>query len=135
MSSDLLNIIGHSHSGSLHLWKKESIDEYWNPRPMPTGHFEAVTDLSLYPAGAGSLLASVSYVLFFFKFLRKDSTTRIHAKCSLLLNSPWYEIARPQVHGYEMIGFAWVPPHPQNELSPPRFISAGDEKVFSVDFL
>ena len=49
-----------------------------------------------------------------------DQTTRIHG-CS---RGVWYEIARPQVHGYDLVGVAFL-----NTL---RFVSVADEKVARV---
>jgi hypothetical protein len=54
-----------------------------------------------------------------------DQTTRIHASTSLPGQPPrWAEIARPQVHGYDLTCAAW--------LSPYRFASGADEKVTRV---
>lgn len=60
-SADLLNIVGHSHSGSLQLWKREDASTAWQCFAMPTGHTGPISGLSLYPDGANSFLASVSY--------------------------------------------------------------------------
>lgn len=55
-----------------------------------------------------------------------DQTTRIHACCASNEAGPstWAEIARPQIHGYDMSDVAWI--------SPLRFASAADEKVARV---
>lgn len=55
-----------------------------------------------------------------------DQTTRIHACCATGEAGPstWAEIARPQIHGYDMSDIAWI--------SPLRFASAADEKVARV---
>lgn len=57
---------------------------------------------------------------------RSDQTSRIHACCAIGEAGPstWAEIARPQIHGYDMADIAWI--------SPLRFASAGDEKVARV---
>jgi elongator complex protein 2 len=56
-----------------------------------------------------------------------DQTTRIHA-CTKAPSSPhesrWAEVARPQIHGYDLTCAAW--------LSPYRFASGADEKVTRV---
>ena len=51
-----------------------------------------------------------------------DQTSRIHGLCAG--PSRWAEIARPQIHGYDMTDAAW--------LSPYRFASGADEKVTRV---
>jgi elongator complex protein 2 len=55
-----------------------------------------------------------------------DQTTRIHAETRTQDGSStaWKEIARPQVHGYDIMGGAF--------LSALRFASIGDEKVVRV---
>jgi elongator complex protein 2 len=55
-----------------------------------------------------------------------DQTTRIHACCAIGEAGPstWAEIARPQIHGYDMSDVAWI--------TPLRFASAADEKVARV---
>lgn len=56
-----------------------------------------------------------------------DQTTRIHASVPSELDgspSTWHEISRPQVHGYDLVGVAFL-----NET---RFISVADEKVARV---
>lgn len=50
-----------------------------------------------------------------------DQTTRIHG---LLLTNIWREIARPQVHGYDLVGVQF--------LDALRFVSIADEKVARV---
>ena len=56
-----------------------------------------------------------------------DQTTRIHAEVSLP-DAPgsqsWHEIGRPQVHGYDLLGVAFV-----DAL---HFVSIADEKVARV---
>lgn len=55
-----------------------------------------------------------------------DQTARIHAECNLPSSSTpvWAEIARPQIHGYDMTDASFI--------SPFRFVSGADEKVARV---
>ncbi len=53
-----------------------------------------------------------------------DQTTRIHGEMATDNSSIWHEIARPQVHGYDLLRVAF--------LSPLRFVSIADEKVARV---
>lgn len=56
-----------------------------------------------------------------------DQTTRIHGETSVggdPTNRSWHEISRPQVHGYDLLGVAF--------LDPLRFVSIADEKVARV---
>lgn len=50
-----------------------------------------------------------------------DQTTRIHG---LLPTNTWHEIARPQVHGYDLVGVQF--------LDTLKFVSIADEKVVRV---
>ena len=59
--------------------------------------------------------------------LSQDQTTRIHGEVSLGDNKDsksWHEISRPQVHGYDLVGVAFI--------DPLHFISIADEKVARV---
>ena len=57
-----------------------------------------------------------------------DQTTRIHGaiptSSETIETTVWHEIARPQVHGYDLIAAAF--------LDPLRFVSIADEKVARV---
>ena len=53
-----------------------------------------------------------------------DQTTRIHAAVPCASGTIWHEVARPQVHGYDLIGAVW--------LSPWTFASIADEKIVRV---
>jgi len=57
-----------------------------------------------------------------------DQTTRIHGAIPVHTTDgsipSWHEIGRPQVHGYDLVGAAF--------LDPLRFVSVADEKVARV---
>jgi elongator complex protein 2 len=55
---------------------------------------------------------------------RLDQTSRIHGTISTHPVQCWHEIARPQVHGYDLVGAAF--------LSSLGFVSVADEKVARV---
>ncbi|KAI0028203.1 WD40 repeat-like protein, partial [Vararia minispora EC-137] len=73
-----------------------------------TGHLGPVRGISWAPDGEYLLSTGL------------DQTTRIHAEFS----GAWHELARPQVHGYDLVGAAFL-----NAL---RFVSVADEKVARV---
>lgn len=56
--------------------------------------------------------------------IRLDQTTRIHAEVPTSSGPAWHELNRPQVHGYDLLGVAF--------LGPLKFISIADEKVARV---
>ncbi|KAH7930113.1 WD40 repeat-like protein [Leucogyrophana mollusca] len=80
------------------------------------GHSSPVKDLDWSPKG--EYLISVGL----------DQTTRIHGATPVHNSSGptqvWHELGRPQVHGYDMVGAAF--------LDPWKFVSIADEKVARV---
>lgn len=89
--------------------------EEWLEVGAITGHNAPVRGLAWSPGG--EYLASTSL----------DQTTRIHAEVALpgdATKRAWHEIARPQVHGYDLLGVAFV-----DAL---HFVSIADEKVARV---
>ncbi|KAL5234925.1 hypothetical protein ACI65C_002335 [Semiaphis heraclei] len=114
-SPDGDSILAHGHNGSLHLWTKH-INGSWTSGVTVGGHFGSVEDIDWDPEG--KYIVSVS----------SDQTSRIHAqwlksnKTDTNLHSyNWHEMARPQVHGYNMSSVAM--------LSSLSFVSSAEEKV------
>lgn len=100
-------VIATGWTGGVERWKRSDEGE-WETAAGVTGHFGTVQSVAWDPKG--------NYVLS----TGSDQTSRIHARC----NGVWAEIARPQIHGYDMVDAAF--------LSPFRFASAGEEKVMRV---
>ena len=108
-SRDGKSILGHSYQGGFHLWKQSKENEsLWLPHVYVGGHFGEVRDLAWEPQG--EYLMSVS----------ADQTTRIHAPWRHS-EETWHELARPQVHGYDMQALAL--------LSRYKFASGAEEKI------
>jgi len=107
-------ILGYSFGGAFHLWlpgggEGDAADDdsnSWRPGVAVGGHQGAVADLAWEPSG--EFLLSVS----------ADQTTRCHALCG---GGSWHEVARPQVHGFDMTCVAALP-----SLT---FVSGAEEKV------
>jgi elongator complex protein 2 len=94
------------------LWHQNKDNEkLWEPGVINGGHFKEVRDLGW--EAEGEFLFSVS----------TDQTTRIHACWNRADESikTYHEIARPQVHGYDMQCIA--------VLSRYKFASAAEEKI------
>ena len=108
MSFDGKSIVGHSFNGALHLWK--DLGNQWVSTTSITGHFDQVTDISWEPNGQYLLSSSL------------DQTTRLHSIWNA--NSSWHEIARPQIHGYELNCISMI-----NGLT---FVCGADEKVLRI---
>ncbi|KAJ3642069.1 hypothetical protein Zmor_024887 [Zophobas morio] len=107
-SPDGTSILAHSYNGAFHIWTNEGGE--WSACVTIGGHFSEVTDMSWEPQGA--FLVTVS----------SDQTSRIHAPWSNLgKEATWHEIARPQIHGYDMSSIAI--------MSKYQFASSAEEKV------
>ncbi|XP_070499116.1 elongator complex protein 2 [Chironomus tepperi] len=104
-------IVGHGFQGSLHLWMKSNEnDRLWEPSVINSGHFREVKDIVWEPKGEFLLSASM------------DQTTRLHSIWARDgKTTTYHEIARPQVHGYDMQCIA--------VLSRYRFASGAEEKI------
>lgn len=112
-------IIGHAYGGALHAWtwseESESDHGQWQAAPCVTGHFGPVTDLC-WDTQHGDYLLTVG----------SDQTCRLW---SLIASTQtWVELARPQVHGYNLSAIACV----SSSLHPHRIATGGEEKEIRV---
>ncbi|CAG9860297.1 unnamed protein product [Phyllotreta striolata] len=106
-------VLGHSYHGAFHIWKRLEEQNDWLPTVTVGGHFNEVTDCTWEPQGQ-----------FLFS-LSSDQTTRIHAPWKRQgRKATWHEIARPQVHGYDMNSIA--------VMSRYQIASAAEEKVIRI---
>lgn len=105
-------------SGGWRRWRctsnpERSTDEVWGEVTAITGHSGPVKSLDWSPTG--EYLISVGV----------DQTTRIHGPIRASDGTSfWRELSRPQVHGYDVLGVAF--------LGPLKFVSIADEKVARV---
>nr|XP_012220137.1 PREDICTED: probable elongator complex protein 2 [Linepithema humile] len=111
-SSNGLHIMAHGFQGSFHIWKYSQEIANWIPASAPSGHFSEVVDLCWEPKGRFLVTAST------------DQTTKIHAPWKDGLKELWHEIARPQVHGYDMTCLVMLAPY--------MYASGAEEKVVRV---
>ncbi|KAI1243209.1 hypothetical protein IHE44_0000797 [Lamprotornis superbus] len=114
-SPDGSMIIAHAFHGALHLWKQAAVNKKeWSPEVVISGHFNSVEDVKWDPEG--EFIISVS----------SDQTTRLFApwKSKEETEVTWHEIARPQVHGYDLRCLAMIGRF--------EFVSGADEKVLRV---
>ncbi|KAA3674426.1 elongator complex protein 2 [Paragonimus westermani] len=138
LPSDGSTIFGHNFQGSLSSWHYSDRDGLWSPGFPVCGHHGPVMDLAWSTfRSAANISASPFHLLF---TVGSDQTVRAHAPLRLesgnnsasdcpsgiseLSDHLWHEIARPQVHGYDMNAIA--------SLSAISYVSAGDEKVARV---
>lgn len=117
-SPDGNTILSHGYQGAFHVWTRDSAEaleggDIWTPTVTVSGHFQSVQDIAWEPEG--SFLLSVS----------TDQTTRLFAPWRQDgKEETWHEIARPQVHGYDMQCLAMIGRF--------KFVSGADEKVLRV---
>ncbi|XP_053099846.1 elongator complex protein 2 isoform X2 [Hemicordylus capensis] len=114
-SPDGSMILAHAFHGALHLWKQTSANKReWAPEVMISGHFSGVQDVKWDPEGE------------FIITVGSDQTTRIFApwKRENEAEVSWHEMARPQIHGYDMQCLAMIGRF--------QFVSGADEKVLRV---
>ncbi|RKP10931.1 WD40-repeat-containing domain protein [Thamnocephalis sphaerospora] len=117
-SADGSSILAHGHHGAFHLWARVSEDDdtiaRWEPRVCVSGHFSSVQGLTWHPEGR--FLVSVSL----------DQTARLYAPWIQheMEQTSWHEIARPQVHGYDMQCVSFIDHF--------RYASGADEKVVRI---
>ncbi|NXG38035.1 ELP2 protein, partial [Dromaius novaehollandiae] len=114
-SPDGSMIVAHAFHGALHLWKQAAVNKKeWVPEVVISGHFNSVEDVKWDPEG--EFIISVG----------SDQTTRLFApwKRKHETEVTWHEIARPQVHGYDMRCLAMIGRF--------QFVSGADEKVLRV---
>ncbi|XP_031562089.1 elongator complex protein 2-like [Actinia tenebrosa] len=116
-SPDGNSILGHSYQGAFHLWSNVATSQEegkWMPQVTVSGHFGPVQDIIWDPED-GQFLMSVS----------SDQTTRLHAPWHREgKETTWHEIARPQVHGYDMQCLTLINRH--------TLASGADEKVVRI---
>jgi elongator complex protein 2 len=99
-------------TGSWRLWDYHGPEDRWIQSVGISGHTQAVTGIAW--AKDGSYLLSTS----------ADQTTRLHARWQRAGRSSWHEMARPQIHGYDLNCI--------DALGSSQFVSGADEKLLRV---
>ncbi|WVQ98910.1 hypothetical protein IAU59_006041 [Kwoniella sp. CBS 9459] len=114
---DAKSVLASGWNGGWEQWvqSEDGSGVGWEVESGLNGHHGEVQSVAWDPRG--EYLLSVS----------SDQSSRIHAECSVSAPSTsrrWAEIARPQIHGYDMTDVAFI--------TPLRFVSSADEKVVRV---
>lgn len=108
-ANDGKSILAHGYMGGLYLWRLNDIQSnIWTASVINGGHFSEVNDICW--ESKGTFLISVS----------NDQTARCHSFWKNKTET-WHEIARPQIHGYEI--------QCVTALSRFKFASGADEKI------
>ncbi|KYQ93304.1 WD-40 repeat-containing protein [Tieghemostelium lacteum] len=111
-------MLSHGYNGAFHFWKFSSSEKKWEPQIIVSGHFGPVQDLMWSPDYSYFISCSSDRTLRLFSEW-KDKETQENRKI-------WNEIARPQIHGYDLECFTFV--HKKSHL----LVSGAEEKIMRV---
>ena len=105
-------LVSLGRTGSWRLWNYDSDQDRWMEGVGISGHTKSVADVAW--SKDGSYLLSTG----------SDQTTRLHAAWKRGDEYSWHEMARPQIHGYDLNCI--------DSIGQLRFISGADEKLLRV---
>jgi elongator complex protein 2 len=112
-SPNAKSIMATGYHGAFHLWTCDESEE-WHPQVCISGHYNSVMDASWDPKGNYFITTSL------------DQTTRLYSQWKQ--KGTWHEIARPQIHGYDLQCLAFI----NNPEIEHRIVTGADEKVLRV---
>jgi elongator complex protein 2 len=101
-------LYSNGYNGAIHIWENEN--SIWTPIVGISGHQESVQSCQFDPSGNFLLTASL------------DQTARVFAPWEK--NGLWHEIARSQIHGYDLNCVAFIDKY--------RYICGADEKILRI---
>ncbi|TGO09282.1 hypothetical protein BTUL_0172g00040 [Botrytis tulipae] len=105
-------VVSLGRTGSWRLWNHDTSSDRWAQNTAITGHVKPVMGIAW--SKDGSYLLSTS----------TDQTTRLHAQWKRDAITSWHEMARPQIHGYDLNCI--------DSLGASQFVSGADEKLLRV---
>lgn len=111
-SDDGQNVVSLGRTGSWRLWHYDRDGQRWAQSIGISGHTKPITDIAW--AKDGSYLLTTG----------SDQTTRLHAEWIDEGRRSWHEIARPQIHGYDL--------NCLDTIGVLQFVSGADEKLLRV---
>lgn len=111
-SPDGDSLVSLEKTGSWRLWKHDRETTRWVQGNGVSGHAKAVGDMAW--SNDGSYLLSTG----------SDQTTRLHAAWERGTKRSWHEMARPQIHGYDLNCI--------DSIGQTHFVSGADEKLLRV---
>jgi len=111
-------VLANSHGGALHVWR-QTVNDEWAPEPANSGHMMEVTCLQWDAAGRWLMSGG------------QDQTTRVHAPWNGDAPRGWRQVARPQVHGHDIVCLATMR-EAEAETGTITYVSGADEKILRV---
>ena len=106
------SVVCLGRTGSWRIWSHDIEQDRWFQNVGISGHTQAVTGIAW--SKEGDYILSTS----------SDQTTRLHAKWKRDDKVSWHEMARPQIHGYDLNCI--------DSLGTSKFVSGADEKLLRV---
>ena len=111
-SPDGKRLVSLGRTGSWRLWNYDRDQDRWLQGVGISGHTKSIADVAW--SKDGSYLLSTG----------SDQTTRLHAAWKRGNKYSWHEMARPQIHGYDLNCI--------DSIGQIKFISGADEKLLRV---
>jgi elongator complex protein 2 len=105
-------VVSLGRTGSWRRWAYDSGSDMWLQQLGVSGHVQEVQSVAWAPDGSYLLSTGL------------DQTTRMFAEWKRDDIKSWHEIARPQIHGYDLNCLATLTPH--------QFVSGAEEKLLRV---
>jgi elongator complex protein 2 len=105
-------VVSLGRTGSWRRWAYDSGSDMWLQQLGVSGHTQEVQSVAWAPDGSYLLSTGL------------DQTTRLFAEWKRDDIKSWHEIARPQIHGYDLNCLATLTPH--------QFVSGAEEKLLRV---
>ncbi|KAM0698704.1 hypothetical protein Q7P36_002171 [Cladosporium allicinum] len=105
-------VVSLGRTGSWRRWAYDSGSDMWLQQLGVSGHVQEVQSVAWAPDGSYLLSTGL------------DQTTRLFAEWKRDDVKSWHEIARPQIHGYDLNCLATLTPH--------QFVSGAEEKLLRV---
>ena len=105
-------VVSLGRTGSWRRWAYDSGSDMWLQQLGVSGHVQEVQSVAWAPDGSYLLSTGL------------DQTTRLFAEWKRDDIKSWHEIARPQIHGYDLNCLATLTPH--------QFVSGAEEKLLRV---
>ncbi|KAI4718419.1 WD40 repeat-like protein [Aureobasidium sp. EXF-10727] len=105
-------VVSLGRTGSWRAWSYDATEDRWLRELGVSGHVRAVKDIAW--SNDGTQLMSTS----------TDQTTRLFAQWKRDDATTWHEMARPQIHGYDL--------NCLSAIGATQFISGADEKLLRV---
>lgn len=106
------SVLSLGRTGSWRKWTYDSQTTRWTQSLGISGHIKSVTDIAWAKDGAYLLSTGL------------DQTTRLHASWKHEDRRSWHELARPQIHGYDLNCI--------DSIGLSQFVSGADEKALRI---